>query len=316
MRAPRGSFAVACLLVLNCGSPNQTSSIVGPTGGEVCLADQRVCIVIPPGALERAVTIRIVPTHDVPSAAFGEGYEIGPSGTEFLKPATVIFKLDALFDSDSGVSWSNEPTFGQRAVDPQTLRLFTKYDADWQPLATPVAALDRVRRTLSGTVEHLSPFVILRADRLPDGGIPIEIDGGKKDSGTIIVPYFDAGRPDAGPPDAGRPDSGVPDAGRADAGVPDAGRADAGVPDAGPPDAGPPDAGPPDAGPPDAGPPDAGPPDAGPPDAGPPDAGPPDAGPPDAGPPDAGPPDAGDADAGPLDAGDADAGVADAGDGG
>ncbi|MBS1148980.1 MAG: hypothetical protein H6Q89_678 [Myxococcaceae bacterium] len=298
MRELRAAIAAAVILAASCGPNNQTITIVGPTGGEVCLDNQRVCIIIPPGALELAIAIKIVPTGDVPAGAYGEGYEIGPTGTEFLKPAKVIFKIDSLFEEDSG-------------VDPLLLRLYTRYEgADWQPLATPVPPLDRVRRTLSGTVDHLSPFVILRADRLPDGGIPIEIDGGTKDAGVIVIPYFDAGRPDAGRPDAGRPDAGTPDAGTPDAGTPDAGKPDAGPPDAGPPDAGPPDAGPPDAGPPDAGPPDAGPPDAGPPDAGPPDAGPPDAGPPDAGEPDAGPPDAGEVDAGDPDAG------ADAGDGG
>ena len=292
MGSLRGVVAVIVLVASGCGPANQTSGLIGPTGGELCLPDARVCLIVPPGALETSISFRIAPTSDVPAAAFGEGFDIGPSGTEFLKPATVIFKIDALLEADSGISWSGEPTMA-RGVDPQVLRLFTKYQGDWEPLKSLVPPLDRVRRTLSGSVEHLSPFVILRADRLTDGGIPIEIDGGRKDAGVIVIPYFDAG-----PPDAGRPDAGIPDAGRPDAGLPDAGPTDAGKPDAGPPDAGSPDAGKPDAGPPDAGPPDAGPPDAGPPDAGPPDAGPPDAGPPDAGPPDAGPPDAGPPDAG------------------
>ena len=299
MRALWGAIAVS-VVAASCGPANQTNGIVGPTGGELCSADQRVCISVPIGALEASVTLRILPTADIPTGAVSDGYEIGPSGTRFLKPATVTFKIDGLFETDSGINWSNEPSInGMRGVDPQTLRVFTKFeDGQWEPLGNEVPALDKVRRTLSGTVGHLSPFVILRVDRLVDGGLPIEIDGGVKDAGVIIIPYFDAGPPDAGKPDAGKPDAGPPDAGP--------------PPDAGKPDAGPPDAGKPDAGPLDAGPPDAGPRDAGPPDAGPPDAGPPDAGPPDAGPPDAGPPDAG------FDAG-VDAGVdagADAGDGG
>jgi len=259
MRALRGSIAAA-VFAASCGPAGTTSNIVGPTGGEVCITGDRVCILIPPGALDDSKTIFITPTNDVPGGVYLNGYEIGPSGTAFLKPAKVTFKIEELFAEDSG-------------VDPVLLRLYTRYEGDWEPLGTPVAPLDRVRRTLSGTVEHLSPFVVLRVDRLPDGGEPIEIDGGKKDGGVVIIPYFDAGRPDAGKPDAGKPDSGTPDAGKPDSGIPDAGMPDAGKPDSGMPDAGPPDAGPPDAGPPDAGPPDAGPPDAGPPDAGPPDAG-------------------------------------------
>lgn len=280
MRFPRGAIAIA-VVAAGCGPTNQSSGIVGPSGGDVCLVDSRVCIVVPMGGLDRNVTLKITPTtSNLPAGAIGDAVDIGPSGTKFLKPATVIFKINDVYDVDGG-------------VDPSLMRLFTRYEGDWEPLGTPVPTLDRVKRTLSGTVEHLSPFVILRADRLPDGGLPYEIDSGVKDAGVIIIPYFDAGRPDAGPPDAGKPDAGPPDAGKPDGGPPDAGPPDAGIPDAGKPDAGPPDAGPPDAGPPDAGSPDAGPPDAGPPDAGLPDAGPPDAGPADAG-----------FDAGEVDAGD------------
>lgn len=253
---------------------------VGPTGGEVCLAEKKVCITVPIGGLETQEILRISPGTDVPGGALSDGFEIsGASGQQivFVKPATVTFSLDIVREGDL----QNE----------NLLRIYTRERldggalGDWQPLSN--AFVDRVRNEVRGDTKHLSPFVVLRSDRLPDGGNPFEIDAGPVDGSVITVPPFDAGGRDAGR-DAGPPDAGTPDAGR----------------DAGPPDAGTPDAGPPDAGPPDAGPPDAGPPDAGPPDAGPPDAGPPDAGSPDAGPPDAGDPDAGDD------------GGADAGDGG
>lgn len=269
----RRILAAAVAVGLSCGGANQAGGVLTPSGGELCLSERKVCLRLDEGAIERQVTFTIAPTTDLPEAALGDGFEIGPSGTTFLKPAHVTFRYDGLpnIDDDAGV--------------PSTLlRVYTRDETGWVPLSDP--QLDRVRGTVGGTVGHLSPFVLLRADRLPDGGLPIEGDAGlMKDGGPIIVPP----RPDAGR-DSGVQDSGTPDAGRKDGGTPDAG---------------PPDAGPPDAGPPDAGPPDAGPPDAGPPDAGPPDAGPPDAGPADAGPPDAGAPDAGD-----------DAGISDAGDGG
>ncbi len=269
----------------SCGGASVEGS-VGPTGGEVCLPDKKVCITVPLGALETQEVLRITPGAEVPGGALSEGYEISAvSGkpVTFVKPATVSFALSIV--RSEGIENLN------------ILRLYTKEANDWQPLDK--AFVDRVRDVVTGETKHLSPFLVLRSDRLPDGGMPFEIDAGLLDGSVIVIPPFDGGRPDAG-----RPDSGVPDAGRPDAGTPDSGSPDSGVPDAGLPDSGPPDAGPPDAGPPDAGPPDAGPPDAGPPDAGPPDAGPPDAGSPDAGPPDAGPPDAGD-DAGSPDAGDA-----------
>jgi hypothetical protein len=277
---------VVVLSWLSCGGAG-VEGVVRPTGGEICLADERVCISVPPGALEQEEILRITPASDVPAAALSEGFDISSTSgrkVTFLKPATVRFALE-LVDA-GGIENEN------------ILRIYTRGEGDWQPLDD--SFVDRVRGVVLGGTLHLSPFVVLRSDRLPDGGLPIELDGGMRDSGVIVIPPFDAGRPDAGRPDAGTPD----------AGPPDAGPPDAGMPDAGPPDAGPPDAGPPDAGPPDAGPPDAGPPDAGEPDAGEPDAGEPDAGEPDAGEPDAGEPDAGEPDAG------VDAGEPDAGDGG
>jgi hypothetical protein len=223
-------------------------------GGEVCLPERKVCISVPPLALERELTLRIAPTDDAPGGLIGDAWDITPTGTAFSKPATISFRYDGLAIPAN--------------LNVNLLRIYTRQAPDggsaeeWVPTDSP--RVNALRAELEGDVRHLSPFFVLRADRLPDGGLPIEGDGG-----PVIPPPppppppFDAGRPDAGRPDAGRPDSGVMDAGQPDAGPKDAGPTDSGVMDAGQPDAGPPDAGPPDAGPPDAGPPDAGPPDAG-----------------------------------------------------
>jgi hypothetical protein len=283
-----------------------TEGTVGPTGGEVCLPDDSVCIVVPPEGLATSDVLRLTPATDGPEGALSPSWDISPTRAKsltFLKPATVSFSLSL---ADAGAVPSES-----------LLRLYTREDGEWVPLGNPT--IDRVKGRVLGEVMHLSPFVVLRADRLPDGGMPVQLDGGARDSGVVLPPFdagtvrHDAGVPDAGRPDAGPIDAGAPDAGPPDAGPPDAGVVDAGVPDAGAPDAGPPDAGPHDAGV-DAGV-DAGPPDAGPVDAGTPDAGPVDAGTPDAGTPDAGPVDAGPGDSGVADAG-VDAGAADAGDAG
>ncbi|MGV3620682.1 MAG: hypothetical protein ACO1OB_07685 [Archangium sp.] len=281
----RGCLAALCLALVwfSCGG-SSVSGEVGAAGGEVCLPDRKVCIEVPLGGLETQELVRISPGGEKPEAALSESYEIvAASGKPiaFLKPAKVTMSLD-LVDAATLESLPNE----------NLLRVYSKQDDAWYSLGNP--NVDRVTRRVSGTTTHLSPFVLLRADRLPDGGIPEQLDAGPYDGGgTIVVPPFDAGRPDAGMPDAGRPDAGMPDAGMPDAGQPDAGMPDAGTPDAGQPDAGPVDAGH-DAGMPDAGPVDSGVPDAGF-DAGVPDAGQPDAGAPDAGEVDAGEPDAGDA---------------------
>lgn len=241
----RSGLVALCLagVWLSCGGAS-VSGEVGAAGGQLCLPDDRVCLTVPLGGLEKQVPVRITPGTDKPPAALSESYDISAvsgQGLTFLKPATVSFSMD-LVDQAVLADLPSE----------SLLRVYTREGDAWVPLADP--GLDRVKRVVSGTTTHLSPFVILRADRLPDGSLPVEVDAGARDSGAVIVvPPFDGGRPDAGPPDAGTPDAGTPDSGTPDAGTPDAGTPDAGHPDSGTPDAGPPDAGLPDAGPPDAG---------------------------------------------------------------
>lgn len=268
----RGGLATLCLAVMwvSCGGTS-VSGEVGAAGGEVCLTDRKVCIEVPLGGLETQELVRITPGGDKPASALSESFDISAVNgrkTEFLKPATVTMSIDLI---DEGTL--------EALPNVTLLRIYTHDGEKWTALGD--AVVDRVRNVVTGKTNHLSPFVLARADILPDGGMPIEIDGGPYDSGTVIVvPPFDGGRPDAGRPDAGRPDSGTPDAGTPDSGIPDAGTPDAGTPDAGMPDAGTPDAGAPDAGAPDAGVDagfdagiDAGEPDAGDVDAGEPDAG-------------------------------------------
>jgi hypothetical protein len=261
--------AVTLLVWAGCGGGAGVQGGVPATGGELCLPDNSVCIEVPSGALAADDVLRIAPSSDQPGGALSPSYDISSTqhaSLVFLKPATVSFALDSV-DAD--------------VPNETLLRVYTREDGgDWVPLDN--AIVDRVQLRIRGDTSHLSPFVVLRADRLPDGGIPIQIDGGPRDSGHIEPPFdassiYDAGRPDAGTPDAGTPDAGPPDAG-----PPDAGPVDSGVPDAGPVDSGVPDSGVPDAGVPDAGVPDAGQPDAAVADAGV-DAGPDDAGLPDAG---------------------------------
>lgn len=281
-------------LLAACGGASNTV-LVPVTGANLCLEGRRVCVSFPSGALPREVSARLSVTMDRPPFALTDAVSVDIQGppVELRRPVTVSYAYE-------GLSLEALPS-------EQVLRVFHRDATDWSPLDQ--AVVDRVQRRVSGESMELGVFMLYRVDRLTDGGLPVAIDSGVRDSGSVIIipPIPDAGRPDAGPPDAGRPDAGPMDAGQPDAGGMDAGGMDAGGLDAGPVDAGGSDAGV------DAGPVDAGAPDAGPPDAGPPDAGPPDAGPPDAGPDDAGAPDAGSgADAGEADAG-ADAGSGDSG---
>jgi hypothetical protein len=91
----------------------------------------------------------------------------------FAKPAIVRIKLDA-------VDLTN-------VRDDQLLRVASSIDGNWEVLGN--LFFDRVRNEIRGTTSLLrtkstkrgvSAFTILRSDRLPDGGIPMETDAGPR----------------------------------------------------------------------------------------------------------------------------------------
>lgn len=212
---------LACL-AFSCGSGGTSGPIDPVTGGSVCAPNDSVCFEVDPGGLDRSAVFRVAPGTEAPPAIIGPAWDISVSGDvpTFVKPAHVSFKLDELPFAEAGVE------------DETILRVYTTQDGDWVPLDNPV--VDRVQGRVRGDTTHLSPFAVLRRDRLPDGGPIIGTDAGPgPDSGMIVIPPIpDAGHDagvDAGTPDAGALDAGTPDAGPADAGAPDAGPADAGV---------------------------------------------------------------------------------------
>ena len=153
--------AAAILSWLSCGGAG-TEGLLDPTGGTVCLRDRRVCISVPIGAIGATTSVRIAPSTEAPPAALSDSFDIAAtddSKVTFLAPlrATVSFSL-AIVDAGS--------------VPSETLlRVYTLEEGDWVALANP--RIDVVRREVVGEVSHLSPFVVMRADRLPDGGLPI-----------------------------------------------------------------------------------------------------------------------------------------------
>lgn len=226
-----GALAVVVAWVgssLSCGSANEGS--VTATGGEVCSLDRRVCLEIPVQGLDEAKTFRISsPSSDRPGGELSEVWDIEALETEslkFRKPAIVKVKLEAV----------TAP--GEQRGEDQLLRIFISRDGVWEVIGDHF--FDRVRNELRGSTlllsnksakRAISAVAVLRGDRLPDGGIPIETDAGMVDSGMMYFPPLgDGGQRDAGvdagtpPVDAGRPDSGV------DAGMPVDAGTDAGTP--------------------------------------------------------------------------------------
>ncbi len=95
----RLTLLAAVVVVLSwvaCGGAG-VDGAVGPTGGEVCLPDNKVCISVPIGGLETQEVLRISPGTDAPGAQLSDTYDIsGTSGRQidFVKPATVTFSLE------------------------------------------------------------------------------------------------------------------------------------------------------------------------------------------------------------------------------
>jgi hypothetical protein len=85
--------------------------IVGPEGGSVAMSDG-IGITVPPGALDRDVTIRIARSERLREGMLGRGYLFEPEGLKFLKPATVTLPFQHPKDLPADVE---EPVFVYRA---------------------------------------------------------------------------------------------------------------------------------------------------------------------------------------------------------
>lgn len=70
------------------------SQSVGTSGGTVVSADGRLSVSIPAGALSSTRMITIEPIVNHVSLGVGDGYRLGPEGTTFVQPVTLIFKYD------------------------------------------------------------------------------------------------------------------------------------------------------------------------------------------------------------------------------
>ncbi|MPR36842.1 hypothetical protein [Salmonirosea aquatica] len=78
------------------GTPEGTplTATIGPAGGSIQSADQRIRISIPAGALTETKTISVQPlTNQCPSGT-GQAFRLTPHGLTFAKPATLTFQYD------------------------------------------------------------------------------------------------------------------------------------------------------------------------------------------------------------------------------
>ncbi len=92
----------AALLLAGCSTSNPVAPVassahIGAAGGTITSADGRLTLQVPAGALPTETTITIdvvtVSANDVPGTTAGAAYELGPDGTQFATPVTVLWLL-------------------------------------------------------------------------------------------------------------------------------------------------------------------------------------------------------------------------------
>jgi hypothetical protein len=81
-----------------CDPTNSTATVIGPEGGQLTTTSSDVSITIPAGALEEEVSISVTDLGtgfeldtDIGISEAVFGVEIGPPGTTFLEPVTMVF---------------------------------------------------------------------------------------------------------------------------------------------------------------------------------------------------------------------------------
>ena len=163
-----GGFALA-ILILSCvpdkepvtpdgspGTPAATGAItpvgtaegpslsvtIGPAGGTVASADQRISIIIPAGALTENKTISVQPITNNCPAGTGQAFRLEPHGITFAKPVSITFQYSQADVNSSApellrVAYQNEKGIWRspslKAIDTtaHTVTVHTTHFSDW-----------------------------------------------------------------------------------------------------------------------------------------------------------------------------------------
>jgi hypothetical protein len=150
-RAPAIVVWVAAVCAgLSCGSPAPSNGrmvsrqIVTATGGGLASTPNgKFKVQVPPGAVYKDTTITIQQIDSPGGDQIGPVYEVGPTGTMFLKQVTLAF------------SFSGLPLNG---ADPTTLHVATYSGGKWVPVTSQV---DRASSIVTGQITHLSKWTLI-----------------------------------------------------------------------------------------------------------------------------------------------------------
>src|SRR4051812_46514702 len=109
---PLLAFAVgvmAAVAIPSCGSSSPSSGhpvtrqVITQAGGQASISGGRFKLQVPQDALKQDVAITIQPIEVSVAGALGPVYEVGPTGTQFQRPATMSFSFANLSLSSDDV---------------------------------------------------------------------------------------------------------------------------------------------------------------------------------------------------------------------
>lgn len=166
------------------GSSSGETLELSPAGGEVRTGDGALRLIPPPGAVDMTLKVTVARVPSPQSGSIGPVFELGPSGTTFAAPVTVVLRVD---DADRA---------GRLF---ETLRVATvDGTGHWTTLASP--KFSQGQGTVSGDTTHLSPFGVVAVPEGQDGGVPDARP--PVDAGVVDAPIVFDARRDSGPGDA------------------------------------------------------------------------------------------------------------------
>jgi hypothetical protein len=124
------------------GEPPIKTVIIGPEGGQAGSVNGELKIQIPPGGLDTSLAIT-VQQIDAPAMGAVMAYELGPSGTTFATPASLLFHYKP---SDLG------------AGGPSAFKVATFAGGAWQVVPSQV---DDSIGMVSADITHFSPWSLV-----------------------------------------------------------------------------------------------------------------------------------------------------------
>lgn len=118
------------------------SKKIGPQGGAISSADNRVTLTIPAGALSKDTEISVQPVTNEAPNGLGAAYRFSPDGTTFAKPASLTFHYDPRSVS---------------AISPEGFGIATQ-GADRRWYHTADVAVDTSAHTITSSMPHFSDW--------------------------------------------------------------------------------------------------------------------------------------------------------------